>query len=114
MNQRKIDILTCKNAKIVGCEFSKYIQIKEGRQKKIRRYREEDIKPLLPTISETEERLFTEAEYLLNNSQYNWMKLVQVENEDKWQIIDKRYNKARFKDTPEKVYQTIKEIIKNQ
>ena len=108
---RYFDLQECENS---GCEYSKYIQIMEGRQKKIRRYREEDIKPLLPTIAETEERLFKEAEYLLNNSQYNWMKLVQVENEDKWQIIDKRYNKARFKDTPEKVYQTIKEIIKNQ
>ena len=108
---RYFDLQECENS---GCEYSKYIQIMEGRQKKIRRYREEDIKPLLPTIAETEERLFKEAEYLLNNSQYNWMKLVQVENEDKWQIIDKRNNKVRYKDIPVNVYQTIKEITENK
>lgn len=43
VENRYFDLQECENS---GCEFSKYIQIMEGRQKKIRRYREEDIKPL--------------------------------------------------------------------
>lgn len=114
MNQKKIDILTCKNAKIVGCEFSKYIQIMEGRQKKIRRYREEDIKPLIPIMAEIEERLFIEAEYLLINSQYNWMEVKPVSEQNLWQIVDKRNGRVRFREKPIKVYETIKEITQNQ
>lgn len=111
MNQLKIDILIYKNVKIVGCEFSKYVQLLEGRQKRIRKYRQEDIKPLLSTATKKETE-FSEAERLLRNSQYAHMKLVQVPNEDKWQIINTRINKVCHENSSQKVYETIKEITK--
>lgn len=97
--------------RIVGCEFSKYIQLLEGRQKKIRRYREENIKPIMLTTAEVERNMFMESEYLLRNSKYKNLKVEQVKNEDKWQITDTK-GKVRFKEIPTKVYETIKEITK--
>lgn len=38
-----------------GCEFSKYVQLSEGRQKKIRKYKEENIHPLTTIIAETDD-----------------------------------------------------------
>lgn len=111
MNLYQIDILIYKSVRIVGCEFSKYIQLLEGRQKKIRRYREENIKPIILTTAEIEQNMFMELEYLLRNSQYKNLKVEQVKSEDKWQITDTK-NRVRFKDIPTKVYETIKEITK--
>lgn len=52
--------------KIVGCEFSKYTQLLEGRQKKIRRYQEENIKPLLTTaqVEETQQKIVNSKEQI--------------------------------------------------
>ncbi len=111
MNQQKIDILICKNVKTVGCEFSKYVQLLESRQKKIRRYREEDIKPLITVITSPEQTLFEETEKLIKNSKYKYWKLVQVPARNKWQIIDTRTNRFCHENDWQQVYQTIKEII---
>lgn len=106
ISNRYFDLQECENS---GCEFSKYIQLLEGRQKKIRRYREENIKPIILTTAEIEQNMFMESEYLLRNSQYKNLKVEQVKSEDKWQITDTK-NRVRFKDIPTKVYETIKEI----
>lgn len=63
---------------------------------------------------EKENELLAETQALINNSQYKSLKVEQVKNEDKWQIIDTKNNKVRFKDIPAKVYDTIREITQNQ
>lgn len=105
--------MTYKNVKIVGCEYSKYIQLLENRQGKLRRYRQENIKPLLTITEVAEDKRVAEAETLLKNSKYSYLKLIQVPNEDKWQILDTRKNTVIHKDTSQKVYENIKEITQN-
>ena len=55
--------------KIVGCEFSKYIQLLENRQRKIRKYREENIKPLLTVIERAEENCIKNEEKEISEEQ---------------------------------------------
>ncbi len=60
-------------------------------------------------------KIFQETEELIQNSQYNWMKLRRTFDYNKWQIVDSRNkDKVRFEGTPEELVKTIKEITQNQ
>ena len=83
----------------------------EGRQKKIRRYRAEDVKPLphIITTESEEEKAFFEGQNLLNNSQYNYMQLRKTTNPDIWKITDSSGNTRHIAE-PKVMLETIKEI----
>ena len=103
--------------KIVGCEFSKYIQLLENRQKKIRRYKQEDIKPLL-TVTET--NIINEEQIQRNCEQIQQL-LEQYPNrkigvlritEDICQIKEKGTKKVIFEGTSAETLQELEKIMR--
>lgn len=102
--------------KIVGCEFSKYIQLLENRQRKIRRYKQEDIKPLL-TVAETniinEEQIqknCEEMQKLLDKYPYRKIGVLRTDI-NKCQIREKGTKKILYEGNTEETIVKLKEML---
>ena len=129
MNQQKIDTSIYKSAKTVGCEFSKYIQLLENRQKKIRKYKKEDIKPLPTVLEKTEETYMREntdkeEKIIEEQIQRNCEEIQKLINQkpkssisvlrtgiDKCQIREKRTRKVLYEEKTEESFIKLKEML---
>lgn len=55
--------------------------------------------------------MYKEVQQILENSQYNWLKVRRTFDYNKWQLVDSRNkDKVRYEGTPEKILETVKEI----
>lgn len=126
----KIDISIYKSAKTVGCEFSKYIQLLEGRQKKIRKYKKEDIKPLTTAIVRVNDIYISENTNITNKEiseeqiQRNCEQIQELLNQhpnrtitvqrleiDKCEIREKRTKKVLYEGNTEETLIKLKEML---
>lgn len=112
--------------KIVGCEFSKYIQLLENRQKKIRKYKKEDIKPLLTVIERAEETNVREDINIIDEEQAQknceeMQKLIKQKTKsaisvlrigiDKCQIREKGTKKILYEGNTQETLIKLKEML---
>lgn len=64
---------------------------------------------------EKENKLLAESQALLDNSQYNWMKIRKTKYFERWEIIDTNHNdRVRFEGRADIVAKTVREITGNQ
>jgi len=108
--------------KIVGCEFSKYVQLLENRQRKVRRYKQADIKPLL-TVVETnitsneieinEEQIqknCEEIQELIKQNPKSTISVLRIDI-DRCQIKEKGTRKVLYEGNTEETLIKLKEML---
>ena len=113
IENRYFDMQECENS---FCEFQKYYEFSIHKKRKVRQYREEDIKPLphIITVESEEEKAFLEGQNLLKNScRYNWMQLRKTTNPNIWKITDIN-GKIMYIEEPKTMIETIREITKSK